>query len=69
MNLFDPDFKRLMYLRYADDFVILVSGSINDAKLVKVRAADVLQKQCGLELNKDKTLITATKEGFRFLGA
>lgn len=64
----DPNFKRMMYLRYADDFVILVTGTSNDAKLIKSRVADLLQKKCGLMLNKDKTLVTATKDGFKFLG-
>jgi hypothetical protein len=65
----DPHYRRLMYLRYADDFVILVTGSHHEALLIKHRIADVLSKKCGLELNKEKTLITATKDGFKFLGA
>lgn len=65
----DPNFKRVMYLRYADDFVILISGSSNDAKMISNRVKDILKKKCGLELNKEKTIITATKDGFMFLGA
>ena len=68
-DLFDPNFRRLMYLRYADDFVILISGPIHDAKHIKHLIADILVKKCGLVLHKDKTLITATNEGFKFLGA
>jgi len=69
LNPMDPNFKRLMYLRYADDFVILVTGSIDDAKHIKHLVADNLKKKCGLELHKEKTTITAIKEGFTFLGA
>lgn len=65
----DPNFKRRMYLRYADDFVILVSGSSDDAIMIKNRVKDILLKKCGLELNKEKTIISATKDGFKFLGA
>lgn len=65
----DTNFKRIMYLRYADDFVILISGSSDDATMIKNRVKDVLINKCGLELNKDKTIITATKDGFKFLGA
>lgn len=68
-DMFDPNFKRLMYLRYADDFVILVSGSNNDAIFIKQMVANVLARKCGLELNREKTVITATKDGFEFLGA
>lgn len=67
--MFDPNFKRLMYLRYADDFVILIIGSINEAKYIKQLVADILKSKCGLELNEEKTKISATKEGFKFLGA
>lgn len=65
----DPNFKRMIYLRYADDFVVLIAGSSDDAHLVKNRIKDVLNKKCGLELNVVKTIITATKDGFSFLGA
>jgi hypothetical protein len=65
----DPNFKRMMYLRYADDFVILISGSSNDAHMIRSRVSDYLAKKCGLSLNIDKTLITNTREGFDFLGA
>lgn len=65
----DHNFKRIMYLRYADDFIILIAGSSNDAHMIRNRISDVLYKRCGLELNKEKTLITATKNGFKFLGA
>lgn len=27
VDMFDPNFKRMEYLRYADDFVVLVTGS------------------------------------------
>lgn len=69
LNPIDPNFKRLMYLRYADDFVVLIAGSNDDANHIKNQIADILTKKCGLVLHKEKTLITATKEGFKFLGA
>lgn len=33
----DPNFKRLMYLRYADDFVVLVVGSREDALRIRTQ--------------------------------
>lgn len=65
----DPNFKRMMYVRYADDFVILIIGSMNDAILVKQRAKDALKRLCGAELSEEKTLTTRMGEGFNFLGA
>lgn len=67
--MFDPYFKRLMYLRYAEDFIVLIIGSINETKMIKHRIADTLHKKCGLNLNQDKTIISGTKDGFQFLGA
>jgi retron-type reverse transcriptase len=65
----DHNLRRLMYIRYAYDFVILIKGTIDDAKHIKHLIADILTKKCGLGLHEDKTLITSTKEGFKFLGA
>lgn len=66
----DPEFKRMKYVRYADDFVILVAGNLADAEQIKVKVKDVLLKSCGLELNNDKTIVTNLQtEGFKFLGA
>jgi retron-type reverse transcriptase len=31
----DPNFKRMMYLRYADDFVVLIAGSSDDAHKIR----------------------------------
>lgn len=56
-----------MYLRYADVFVVLITGNINDAKHIKSIISDIITKKCGLTLH-DKTLITALKEGLMFLG-
>lgn len=65
----DPNFKRLMYLRYADDFVILIAGSSDDALRIRNLIKECLLKRCGLELNVEKTLISNTRDGFNFLGA
>ena len=66
----DPDFKRIKYIRYADDFVILVIGNYADAEKIRTSVKDFLLHKCGLNLNMDKTIITSIhKEGFKFLGA
>jgi hypothetical protein len=59
----------MMYVRYADDFVILVIGSKDDATMTKLRAKDALARLCGAELSEEKTLITHMGEGFNFLGS
>lgn len=65
----DPNFKRMLYFRYADDFIVLIIGSNDDATHIKNLIKGSLIKKCGLKLNEDKTLITRTEDGFHFLGA
>jgi len=65
----DPNFKRLMYVRYADDFVILVTSTYNECNHIKNNVKEFIKTHCGLELNDEKTLITNTREKFTFLGA
>lgn len=65
----DPNFRRCMYVRYADDFVILFEGPKSEALLIKKQVKSFLLEATGLELNDEKTLITNLQEGFDFLGA
>ncbi len=55
-------------IRYADDFVVLVSGSLEDALREKEALEAYLKEQAKLILSPEKTKITSLKEGFEFLG-
>lgn len=65
----DLDFKKLFYVRYADDWVILISGSLEETKVIRNLVSKKLQS-VGLTLNIEKTHITSLrgKERSRFLG-
>jgi len=68
-ELDDPDYRRLKYLRYADDFLLGFVGTRHEAEDVKRQLADFLRTQLRLELSADKTLIThARSASARFLG-
>uniref|UniRef100_UPI0022388067 reverse transcriptase domain-containing protein n=1 Tax=Ramaria rubella TaxID=113071 RepID=UPI0022388067 len=69
MDPLDPTFRRAMYLRYADDFVILLEGNKSEAILIRQQIQQILLDKCGLELNLEKTLVTNITEKFEFLGA
>ena len=61
--------KVVLYpIRYADDFIILVSGTEHDARTEKQALARHLKKTMNLELSEDKTLISPVAKGFKFLG-
>jgi len=64
----DPDYKRLHYLRYADDFLVGIHGSKADAEETKSWLEAYLRDELHLELSVEKTLITNAKERVRFLG-
>jgi group II intron reverse transcriptase/maturase len=65
----DPDFRRLWYVRYADDFLLGFSGPREEAEQIKQRLQEFLRETLKLELSQEKTLIThARTEAARFLG-
>jgi len=65
----DPEFRRLGYVRYADDTLLGFAGPKADAEEIKRRLAEFLRDTLHLELSQEKTLIThATTQAARFLG-
>ena len=55
-------------IRYADDFVVLVTGTKEHASAEKDALAGFLADDLKLTLSPEKTRITALTEGFTFLG-
>ena len=55
-------------VRYADDFVVLVDGTREQAEAEKLALAEFLKTELRMELSMEKTRITEVKEGFDFLG-
>ena len=65
----DPHYRRLKYIRYADDFLLGFSGPKSEAEEIKQHLREFLQGMLKLELSEEKTLIThARSEAARFLG-
>jgi group II intron reverse transcriptase/maturase len=58
----DPNFKRIFYTRYVDDWVIFVAGSMEDSKYIRNKVSHKLQS-IGLTLNLEKTHITSLRKG------
>ncbi len=66
---FDPEYTRIKYTRYADDFVVMIIGSKALAQKVKDTIAMFLTTELHLELSMEKTAITnLTTERVSFLG-
>lgn len=64
----DENFKRMKYVRYADDFLICVIGSKADCQKAKEDIKNFLQEQLKLQLSNEKTLITNAHDTAKFLG-
>lgn len=65
----DPGYRRLRYIRYADDHLLGFTGPKAEAEQIKQRLAQFLRDELRLELSRDKTLIThARTRAARFLG-
>src|SRR6266540_3917780 len=65
----DPGYRRLRYVRYADDHLLGFTGPRAEAEQIKARLAEFLRETLGLELNDSKTLIShARTQPARFLG-
>jgi group II intron reverse transcriptase/maturase len=68
-NPFDPNYRRLRYIRYADDFMLGLDGPKEEAEEIKARLGTFLSDHLKLELSPEKTLTTHTRtEKARFLG-
>ncbi|MEE1821916.1 reverse transcriptase/maturase family protein, partial [Streptomyces sp. BE20] len=65
----DPGYRRLRYVRYADDTLFGFAGPKAEAEEIKQRLATFLRDDLKLEMSQEKTLITHARTGrARFLG-
>ncbi|MFJ2782431.1 reverse transcriptase domain-containing protein [Kitasatospora sp. NPDC087315] len=69
MDTQDSGYRRLRYVRYADDTLLGFAGPKAEAEEIKERLARFLHDELKLELSPEKTLIThARTQAARFLG-
>lgn len=64
----DDGYKRIKYVRYADDFLIGIIGSKDDSKRIREDIKNFLEAELKLVLSEEKTLITHTEKPAKFLG-
>ena len=69
LDTYDPGYRRLRYIRYADDFLLGFAGPKDEANAIKARIGRFLQDNLKLELSDTKTLVTHGRtQAARFLG-
>lgn len=64
----DENYRRIKYVRYADDFLIGVIGTKAECQAIKADISNYMTDKLGLELSDEKTLITNAKDKAKFLG-
>lgn len=65
----DPDFKRLHYVRYADDFLFGFTGSREEAEHIKTAVTEFLSTRLDLKVNEAKSAIYhSSDKNILFLG-
>jgi RNA-directed DNA polymerase len=64
----DPNYRRMTYVRYADDFLIGVIGSKADAEAIRARVTAFLKDTLYLDVSPEKTRVVHAKDGAQFLG-
>ena len=64
----DANFRRLQYVRYADDFIIGIIGGKSDAQTIKQEIGRYIADYLKLELSEEKTLVTQATDKAKFLG-
>ena len=65
----EEGYRKLEYIRYADDFLLSFAGPKHEAEEIREQVRDYLERELALELSVEKTLIThARSEKARFLG-
>jgi RNA-directed DNA polymerase len=67
-NWFDSKFRRLLFCRYADDFLIGIIGSKVDAQEIMREIAAFLRDQLKLETSAEKSKVSKASDGAVFLG-
>jgi hypothetical protein len=69
VDYLDPDYRRLRYVRYADDFLLGFTGPKKEAEAIRDAIRDFLHGSLKLELSSEKTLIShAVDDHAKFLG-
>lgn len=68
LDFFDENFKRMKYVRYADNWMIGIIGTKEDADNIKLMATRWFDENLHLELSNEKTYVTNIEKGVKFLG-
>ena len=64
----DAEYRRLVYIRYADDFLIGIIGTRAEAVSVQEKVTTFLKRELQLEIAEEKSGVVHASDGVSFLG-
>lgn len=67
-DMHDPNYVRIHYVRYADDFIVGVIADNNTAKTLYREIKKFLKEELDFEINKDKSSLRHSSKTIRYLG-
>ena len=65
---FDETYRRMTYCRYADDFLVGLIGTKEEAKVAAEQIRTYIETELGLKIAEDKFHIRHATDGAKFLG-
>lgn len=68
MDLHDQNYKRLRYCCYADDFVLGIIGTKDEAEEIMSAVKTFIEDDLRLSISEEKTTISTGKKGVEFPG-
>jgi group II intron reverse transcriptase/maturase len=68
VDMHDPGFKRLHYVRYADDFLVGIVGTKEDAIRTMEEVKTFVEGTLKLTISTEKSRLAALEDGVEFLG-
>lgn len=68
VDFHDDGYKRLTYIRYADDYLIGVIGTKEDCNQITQSVCDFVEEHLKLQISKEKSGLRHSTEETRFLG-
>lgn len=68
VDMHDPGFKRLHYVRYADDFLVGIVGTKDEAVRMMAEVKGFVEGPLKLTISAEKSRLTALEDGLEFLG-
>jgi len=68
LDMHDPGFKRLHYVRYADDFLVGIVGTKDDAVRMMEEVRAFVEGTLNLVISVEKSRLAALEDGVEFLG-